>query len=190
MPLTMTSTPESSTSSIVAPQRVGPARIARSPFERESERLAHPRGGFLPRRCRKDSSDPTYGSGVEFRPCCELAIPLLTLLAEEDGVEQVCTRTEDGVTASAPEIRNRQCLDWWLREAGSTQPEPWTALANALKLLQRWVALAGQPTTEVRAPRAEIIGVRVSTLDRPAQNVGIDLDPEWHRHILPTAAGA
>ena len=108
-PVTMTKTPAASARSMNkrrASVQVGDRR--RSP-----DRKTRPAAWRRQRSRRRSATlaEPTNGRGVSPRTAGVVAVPLLALFAEIDGVQQVGARMADTTAPNRAQVRNRDSLD-------------------------------------------------------------------------------
>ncbi|MFH0903000.1 MAG: hypothetical protein V2A73_20415 [Pseudomonadota bacterium] len=114
----------------------------------------------------------------------EVAIPLLTLLADIDRFEQVGARAVEILGRHRAEVgdgdvflgrlREEEVPDWCVR-----------GLGKALELLEGRLGLAARPGIEVRKARGERGNASSGALACPAQQLGFHLDANGHAAAPP-----
>ena len=111
----------------------------------------------------------------------EIAVPLLALLADVDGIEQIGARPFDVPVADGAEVRNRHLLDRRLRQ--EQEPDRRVrGLGELLQLLQRRACVTALPVGKLREALRQRREVEPGTLARPAQQLRLDLYP--HAYCL------
>src|SRR5712692_6708656 len=111
----------------------------------------------------------------------EVAIPLLALLADVDGIEQVGAWPFDVPIADGAEVRNRHLFDGWLLQEEETDRRV-CDLGERLQLPQRRVCVTALPVGQLREALRQRREVESGTLARPAQQLRLDLYP--HAYCL------
>lgn len=105
----------------------------------------------------------------------ELPIPVLTLLAQVDGVQQVGARVADVRVGDGAEVRNRNPLYRWFREKQKTDGGV-GGLREGFELLERWLDFTALPGFQLPEASRERIDTVARTLTRPADQFGLDGD--------------
>ena len=151
-----------------ASKGIGPRRYPAAFLDAEAERPSHP-GRGLPDIAGQSRRTDEWQTIFALRPG-EIAIPLLTLLADIDRVEQVRTRPVDSDTGEGAEVRDRQAFDRRLREK---QVAHWCVgrLCELLHLLQRRVPLPPFPCLELGNPTSQRLKGESGPLARPSKQL-------------------
>src|SRR5689334_3983003 len=97
----------------------------------------------------------------------KVAIPLLTLLADIDGVKKIGARVSDAFVTDGAEVRDGNMLDGRLLQEkvadGSVR-----GVGKAFQLLEGWARLAALPGIKMRKAVGERSAVEPGPLSRPA----------------------
>ncbi len=98
----------------------------------------------------------------------KIVIPLLTLLADVNGVEQVWRRMRSVHISSSAKIRDRHALYRRFRQEKKTDGGM-DCLGKSLDLIERRLLIAALPPIELRERSREVLHCSPSTLTSPAQ---------------------
>ena len=160
--------------------RLLPGRDRRGPAVVEREHASHlppDRRGFVAEPC---AADELEGARLAFETL--LPQPVLAPLHGVDGVEQIGARPL-GTADDRPEVANRQSLDGWLGKEQESQRRA-CRLGEGLELLQSRPQLLPLPRVELRKARRQVEHVHPRPLDRPAQQLRLDLDAHHVRSSI------
>ena len=103
----------------------------------------------------------------------KIAVPVLTLLAEMDGVQKIGAGVIQMYVGDRAEVRNGNPLDGRL---GEKQESQWSAgrLGECLELLERRPHFTELPAFELREATCQRFGAVPGALTRPAQHLGMN----------------
>ena len=150
----------------------------------EPQRAPHRRGGWL------DVVSQTHGAHERNRLLAlgsrEVTIPLLTLLADIDGVEKVRARASDAFVTDGAEVRDGNALDRRLlqEKVADGVCVALAKLSNCLRVGldsrrsqvsscgKRWASAAGSSPDRSRAQRSNsgLISMRIIAASRPCSH--------------------
>lgn len=129
-----------------SPQRVGPGRDPTAFIEVEAQGVAHPGGDFYNLVCHARGTNK--GAPGLTRLPREVAVPLLRLLAEVDGVQQIGTRRLDAPVGHRAQIGNGHGFLGWSGQE-EVSDEDVGGLREGFELLECRIVLAPLPGFEL-----------------------------------------